>query len=228
MNVIKTEPLKLIKRVLEADLSLIEQPDTKNPMLSVYKKATADYAKKRANYTRVDCHVDTAYKMFILQCIDKAMIERPDKIIERVFRFLPAHLKLQNAIITQRDCLGYLDNEDTNKLVLLDVPYIGSENTCSVAGYEYQPFHQKVAQCLQKSTYPFIYYCRSTPPKSECIFNEAEAEHITKMKLSQYFMNKGFYFQKVHLDKDTELMISNRQYDTATQFQWIDMDENII
>ena len=49
-----------------------------------------------------------------------------------------------------------------------------------------------------------------------------------KMKLAQHFMNQGFYFQKVHLEKDTELIVSNRQYDTETQFLWKDMTENII
>ena len=48
-----------------------------------------------------------------------------------------------------------------------------------------------------------------------------------KMKLGQYFMNKGFYFQKVHLNEDTELLISNRQYDAEAQFLWTDMAENI-
>ena len=66
------------------------------------------------------------------------MMERAGKIIERVFRFLPAHLKLQNSVITQQDCLGYLKNDDTEKLLLLDVPYIGSEHTCAVTGYKYQ------------------------------------------------------------------------------------------
>ena len=83
-------------------------------------------------------------------------------------------------------------------MVLLDVPYIGSENTC-----------------------------RSPPPKSDKIYNKSNAEHIMKMKLAQYFMNKGFFFQKVHLDKDIELMISNHQYYTETQFQWTDIEENI-
>ena len=191
------------------------------------------------------------------------MIEKAGKIMDRVFRFLPAHLKLQNVVITQQDCLSYLQNDDANKLVLLDVPYIGSErtcavtgykyqpfhqkvtdclqnakypflyyigseNTCSVAGYKYQPFHKKVADYLQNAEYPFLYYCRSTPPKSDNIFNKADAEHIMKIKLGQYFMNKGYYFQKVRLDNDTELMISNYQYDTKIQFQWADMDENII
>lgn len=165
--------------------------------------------------------------MFIAQCIDKAMVERAGKIIERVFRFLPAHLKLQNTVITQQDCLSYLHNDDTNKLILLDVPYIGSEHTCAVTGYKYQPFHQKVADFLQNTEYPFLYYCRSTPPKSDNTFNREDAEHIIKMKLAQYFMNKGYYFQKIHLDKDTELMVSNCQYDTETQFPWTDMDENI-
>ena len=228
LNVIKTEPLKLIKRILESDLSFIEQPETKNPMLSAYKKAINDYAERRANYRKVDCDIDFAYKMFITQCIDKAMIERADKIMERIFRFLPAHLKLQNAVITQQDCLGYLKNDDTNKMVLLDVPYIGSEHTCAVTGYKYQPFHQKVAGFLQNAEYPFLYYCRSTQPKSDSNFNRADAEHIMKMKLGQYFMNKGFYFQKVRLDNDTELMISNRQYDPEVQFLWTDINDHII
>ena len=155
-------------------------------------------------------------------------MKKAGKIMERVFRFLPAHLKLQNVVITQQDCLKYLNNDDIDKLVLLDVPYIGSENTCSVTGYKYHPFHQKVTDCLQNAKYPFLYYCRSTPPKSDKIFDKTSAEHIMKIKLGQYFMNKGYYFQKVHLDKDSELMVSNRQYDTETQFQWTDMDENIV
>lgn len=227
LNVIKAEPLKLIKQLLESDLSFIEQSKTKNPILSAYKKTINDYAEKRANYHRVDCDIDIAYKMFITQCIDKAMIERTGKIMERIFRFLPAHLKLQNAIITQQDCLSYLHNDDANKLILLDVPYIGSEHTCAVTGYKYQPFHQKVADFLQNAEYPFLYYCRSTPPKSDKTSTRADAEHIMKIKLGQYFMNKGYYFQKVRLDNDTELMVSNRQYDTETQLQWMDMDENI-
>ena len=40
-------------------------------------------------------------------------------------------------------------------------------------------------------------------------------------------MDKGFYFQKVHLDKDTELMISNQLYDEVAQFQWTEFEENI-
>ena len=228
LNVIKTEPLKLIKQILESDLSFIEQPETKNLMPSAYKKAINDYAERRANYHKVDCNIDIAYKMFITQCIDKAMIERAGKITERIFRFLPAHLKLQNAIITQQDCLGYLKNDDTEKLLLLDVPYIGSEQTCAVTGYKYQPFHKKVADYLQNAEDPFIYYCRSTPPKSGKTSTRADAEHIMKMKLGQYFMNKGFYFQKVHLNEYTELMVSNRQYDADTQFQWTSIDQEII
>ena len=106
LNVIKTEPLKLIKQILESDLLFIEQPETKNPKLSAYKKAINDNAKKRAKYHKVDCNIDIAYQMFIVQCINKAMVESAGKIMERIFRFLPAHLKLQNAVITQQDCLN--------------------------------------------------------------------------------------------------------------------------
>ena len=228
LNVLKKEPLKLIKKLLETNLSCIKQPETKNPKLSAFKKAINDYAEKRVNYHKVDCDIDIAYKMFIVQCIDKAIVERAGKIMERIFRFLPAHLKLQNSVITQEDCLGYLKNVNTKKLLLLDVPYIGSEHTCAVTGYKYQPFHQKVTEYLQNAEYPFLYYCRSTPPKSDSTFDRADAEHIMKMKLGQYFMNKGFYFQKVHLNEDTELLISNRQYDAEAQFLWTDMAENII
>lgn len=228
LNVLKKEPLKLIKRILETDLSFIEQTDTKNPLLSEYKKAITDYTKKRSNYYKIDCNIEIAFKMFIIQCIDKAMIERAGKIMERIFRFIPAHLKLQNAVITQQDCLRYLNNDNTDKLVLLDVPYIGSEHTCGVSGYKYHPFHQKVSDCLQNAEYPFLYYCRSTPPKSDSIFNRKDAEHIMKMKLGQYFMNKRYYFQKVPLKEDTELIISNRQYDADTQFQWTSFEQEII
>lgn len=228
LNVLKKEPLKLIKRILETDLSFIEQPDTKNPLLSEYKKAITDYTKKRSNYYKVDCNIEIAFKMFITQCIDKAMIERAGKIMERIFRFLPAHLKLQNAVITQQDCLRYLNNDNTDKLVLLDVPYIGSEHTCGISGYKYHPFHQKVSDFLQNTEYPFLYYCRSTPPKSDSTYNKENAEHIMKMKLGQYFMNKGYYLQKVHLKEDTELMISNQQYDADAQFQWTSFEQKII
>ena len=111
--------------------------------------------------------------------------------------------------------------------LLLDVPYIGSEHTCAVTGYKYQPFHQKVADFLQNAEYPFLYYCRSTPPKSDSTFNREDAEHIMKMKLGQYFMNKGYYFQKVRLKEDTELMISNQFYNSEVQFQWTNTDKNI-
>ncbi len=107
------------------------------------------------------------------------------------------------------------------------MPYIASEHTCSVAGYKYKPFHKKVANCLQNADYAFLYYCRITPPKPDKTYNMTDAEHIIKMKSAQHFMDKGCYFQKIHLDKDTELMISNCQYDTETQFQWMDIDENI-
>ena len=148
--------------------------------------------------------------------------------MERIFRFLPAHLKLQNAIITQQDCLGYLKNDNTEKLLLLDVPYIGSEHTCAVTGYKYQPFHQKVAEYLQNAEYPFLYFCRSTPPKSDKTSTRADAEHIMKMKLGYHFIDKGYYFQKTFLKEDTELIISNQLYDEESQFQWTSLEQEII
>lgn len=172
--------------------------------------------------------MDIAYKMFILQCIDKATIDKSDRILPKTLKFIPAHIKIQNTIITQEDCLSYLKNDDNNKLFMLDVPYIGSEYTCGITGYNYKPFHKKVAEYLHNATYPFLYYCRSTPPKSEKTFTKADTEYIMKMKLACYFMDKGYYFQKVSLKDDTELIISNRQYDATTQFQWTSMEQEII
>lgn len=227
LNVIKKEPVKLIKKLIETDLSFIQQPETKNPILSEYKKSIHTYEAKRAKYHKVDCNIDIAYEMFLVQCIDKAMIENADKIIQRLLRFLPAHLKLQNTMITQQDCLIYLKNNDRDKLVLLDVPYIGSEHTCSIKGYNYQPFHQKVGNYLQNANFPFLYYCRSTPPKADTPLPRTDAEHVMKMKLAHYFYNRGFFFDKVHLKEDTELIISNRHY-SENQFQWNDFNINIL
>ena len=121
--------------------------------------------------------------------------------------------------------MKHLDN-DMTKLVLLDVPYIGSEYTCSSKGYNYNQFHKSIAEKLSNADYPFLYYCRSTPPKANNPYNEQDATYIQKMKLAQYFFNKGFYFEKVYLKEDTELIISNRQY-SDNQFQWTDGEQNI-
>ncbi len=227
LNVIKKNPLTLIKKILNTELANFEQSSERTNNLRIFRDSTDKYVTTRRNYRKVDCNVDIAYEMFLLQCLSKKYPDNLDKILNRVFRFLPAHLKLQNAIITQEDCLSYLKNDNVNKLILLDVPYIGSEHTCAVKGYKYKPFHEKVADCLQNAKYPFLYYCRSTPPKSDTTFFREQGEHIMKMKLAQHFMDKGFYFKKVHLTEDTELMISNLLYDKKAQFQWTEFEENI-
>ncbi len=227
LNVIKSDPLRLIKKILETELTSFEQSSEKINNLRIFRDSTDKYVTTRRNYHKVDCNIDIAYEMFLLQCLSKKYPDNFDKILNRVFRFLPAHLKLQNAIITQQDCLEYLKNNDTYKFVLLDVPYIGSEHTCAIKEYKYKPFHEKVAECLQNAQYPFLYYCRSTPPKSDNTFTKEQGERIMKMKLAVHFMDKGFYFQKVHLDKDTELMISNQLYDEVAQFQWTSLDQTI-
>ena len=227
MNVIKKNPLTLIKKILNTELANFEQSSERTNNLRIFRDSTDKYVTTRRNYRKVDCNVDIAYEMFLLQCLSKKYPDNLDKILNRVFRFLPAHLKLQNAIITQEDCLKYLKNDDIHKLVLLDVPYIGSEHTCAIKGYKYKPFHEKVAEFLHNAGYPFLYYCRSTPPKSDTTFTREQGEHIMKMKLAQHFMDNGLHFQKVHLKEDTELMISNQLYDEETQFQWTEFEENI-
>lgn len=153
------------------------------------------------------CNIDIAYTMFITQCIDKAHIEQSSEIIKRVLRFLPACMKLQNATITQQDCLTYLRNDTTDKLVLLDTPYIGSESICGIKGYDYNKFHKKVSGYLHNSQYPFLYYCRITPPKSEDTLSSKDAEHVMKIKLEHYFSHLNCCKHTVTQKKDTELIL---------------------
>ena len=144
--------------------------------------------------------------MLIVQCID---VEQKNDIINRTLRFLPASIKLQNATITQKDCLTYLENDTVKKLILLDVPYIGSKKECGIKDYNYKKFHKKVADLLYKAEYPFIYYCRSSAPKSDKSKSQEDKANIMKMKLGQYFL------------------ISNVQY-SESQFQWNDFSQNLL
>lgn len=228
LTVIQKKPLELIRLLLDMDLSFVKTPNLKNSNLRIYKQHTDEYAAKRRNYHKVSCNVEIAFETFLQQCLDKAIIESPEKIFQRILRFLPAHLKLQNATITQKDCLTYLKNDTADKLVLLDVPYIGSESTCGIKKYNYEPFHEKVADLLQQADYPFVYYCRSSAPKSDKTRPLEKKVHMMQMKLGDYFFNKGYYFQKVQLKEDTELMISNQQYDDEKQFEWTDFSQNIL
>lgn len=223
LNVLLKKPLEVIKGILSIDFSFISTPDTKNQQLHIYRDATEKYKEKRRNYHKVDCNVEIAIYTFMLQCIDKEYIEQADKIFRRLSGFLPAHAKLiaSNATITQEDCLTYLDN-DVSKLVLLDVPYIGSEKECGIKDYDYNSFHHKVSTKLKNAEFPFIYYCRSSAPKSDKRYNTVQAHEIIKKKLGLFFFNKRYHFEQVQLKQDTELMISNQHYSPDRQVQWTD------
>jgi len=247
LNVLKLEPLKLIDLYLENDLSFIKNPDTKNPKLKEYKYDLDNYREKRKKYHKVDCNIMIAYEMFITQCIDKQHIENVNDIFVRMLRFLPAHLKLimNETYITQEDCKKYLVDSptitlpnkrllklDSNRLLLLDPPYVGTEHQCSAYDNndKYKAFHSYVADCLGKAKYPFLYYCRSSPSKNINNLTPEEAKHIMKQRLSDYFFDRNFYFNKIYLDNNslTELMISNKAYNPTSQFQWTDISQNIL
>lgn len=224
LNVIKQQPLKLIKSILSTPV--FSNKEHLSEYMTEAHSFIKGYKAKRMQYHKVDCNIDIATMTFIFQCINKQYPEDKDKIFNRITKIIPASIKLQNAIITQEDCIKYLDN-DMNKFMLLDVPYIGSEYTCYAKGYNYNQFHKNIADKLLNADYPFLYYCRSTPPKANNPYNEQGATYIQKMKLAQYFFNKGLYFEKVYLKEDTELIISNRQY-SDNQFLWTDEEQVII
>lgn len=48
LNVIQNEPIKLIKKLIETDLSFINQPNTKKRILNDYQKTLEKYAQKRS------------------------------------------------------------------------------------------------------------------------------------------------------------------------------------
>ena len=223
LNAIKKQPLKLIKSILSTPV--FSNKEYLSEYMTKAHSITKGYEVKRQHYHKIDCNIDIATLTFIIQCINKQYPEDKDKIFNRITKIIPASIKLQNAIITQEDCIKYLDN-DINKLVLLDVPYIGSEYTCYARGYNYNRFHKSIAHKLYNADYPFLYYCRSTPPKANNPYNKQDATYIQKMRLSQYFFDKGFYFEKVYLKEDTELIISNRHY-SDNQFRWTDGAQNI-
>lgn len=224
LNVIKHQPLKLIKSILSSPV--FSNKEYLSEYMTKAHSITKEYEVKRQHYHKIDCNIDIATMAFIFQCVSKQYPEDNNKILNRITRIIPASIKLQNAIITQEDCLKYLDN-DNNKFVLLDVPYIGSEYICSAKGFNYTRFHKNIADKLLNAEYPFLYYCRSTPPKANNPYNRQDAIHIQKLKLAEHFFNKGFYFEKFYLNEDTELIISNRQY-SDNQFQWNDEEQIII
>ena len=91
--------------------------------------------------------------------------------------------------------------------MLLDTPYIGSESICGIKGYDYNKFHKKVAGYLHNAQYPFLYYCRITPPKSDKALSPKDAENVMKMKIDYYFSNLNYRKRTVNLSRDTELII---------------------
>lgn len=229
LNVLKEKGLEFVKYILEDNRWQLEN-DERLANKKDFKKELDEYSEKRKNYHKVDCNIEIAMKTLLYHCWDGRYPENTDDIFQRILRILPACLKLQNAEITQEDCLIYLDNNDKNKLVVLDVPYIGTEKQCNIKGYDYDKFHKKVADKLQQANYSFLYFCRSSAPKSDKSRPKEELERIMKMKIGIYFYNKGYFFQKVHLDnkKVTELIISNQQYDSDCQFEWDEFDTDII
>ena len=243
LNVVKKKGVEFVKYFLNNDIWTLDikkdkEKDTPE-RLNYVKEFQAEintYKTERETFHKIGCNLEIAFKTLLLESWGGAYIDDEDNIFNRILKILPACLKLQNATITQEDCLKYLENNDSNKLIILDVPYIGTEKQCGIKNYDYVKFHKKVAQKLHHAQYSFLYFCRSSAPKSE-IKDKDEfkqqmklelAEKIMKMKLGEFFCNKGFYFEKILLNDDvTELIISNQLYDSKKQFKWINFDTDI-
>lgn len=229
LNVIKENGLEFIKYIFEDGSWQFENAE-RLAAKKEFKEKLDEYSEKRKKYHKVDCDIDIAMKTLLYHCWDGQYPENKNEIFERIIKILPSSLKLQKAEITQENCLKYLDNSDKNKFIILDVPYIGTEKQCGVKVCNYGNFHPKVADKLQQADYPFLYFCRSSAPKSDKSRPKEELEIIMKKNLAKYFYNKGYFFQKIHLDnkKVTELIISNQLYDNDCQFEWDRFDKDII
>lgn len=229
LNVLKCQPLEFVKFALDDELWMIDtRTSDRLNFQKKFKTELEQYYKKRKHYHKVDKNVSIAYATLLYQSWEGQFIDDKDKIFQKILKILPASLKLQNATITQEDGLTYLDNANSNKLVLLDPPYIGTEKECCIEGYDYNKFHEKVSEKLSCAEFPFLYFCRSSAPKSDKLRSKKDKERIMKMKLGLYFFNKGYFFQKIHLKEDTELIICNRQYNSQDQFQWTDFTQKIL
>lgn len=242
LNVIKLKGLTFVKYFLANDVwtYITDKNLTDDTYRLNYKKTLKksldEYENYREKYHKIDCNVEIAFMTLLYHCMEGKYIKNSNDIFNNILKILPACIKLKNARITQEDCLKYLENDDSNKLVILDVPYVGTEKQCGIEDYNYEKFHKKVAQNLYNAPYSFIYFCRSSAPKSETKDkdefkqqkNLEQAEKIMKMKLGELFWNKGFYFEKILLNGDvTELIISNQLYDSQNQFEWIEFDTDI-
>lgn len=227
LNVLKKKGLKFVKYILEDGRWQLEKGKHLTSKKE-FKEELNQYCEKRKNYHKVDCNIEIAMKTLLYHCWEGRNVETGDKVFNRILKILPACLKLQNAEITQEDCLIYLDNN--NKLIILDVPYIGTEKQCEIKGYDYDKFHKKMANKLQQANYPFLYFCRSSAPKSNESILKKDAEISMKKNLANYLYKKGYFFQKVHLNnkKVTELIVSNQQYDSNCQFKWDEFDKDIL
>lgn len=236
LNVIKLKGLTFIKYFLDNDVwtYITDKNLTDDTYRLNYKKTLKksldEYKNSREKHHKIDCNVEMAFMTLLYHCMEGKYVKNSNDIFNNILKILPACIKLKNARITQEDCLKYLENDDSNKFVILDVPYVGTEEQCGIEDYDYERFHKKVAEKLYTANYSFLYFCRSSAPKSDKSRPDKELEKIMKMKLGTYFWNKGFYFEKIYLDNGnvTELMISNQQYDNEKQFEWIDFDTDIL
>lgn len=243
LNVILHEPWHLIFTILEEgiDQSDTDKTDIRRANLKKYRQELQRFkeeAQKNAAIAKksikVDCNISIAAYTFLRQCLSKEHMENSDDILEKLARILCAHLKLlnSNVKITIADATHYLKPRfqininhqiltvDTNRLVIFDPPYIGSEETCNVADCNYSKFHEQVGKLLQKAEFTWLYHCRSTAPKSSNIFSNDEWQKILKNELGHYFFNRNLYYEKIHLNTDTELIISNRLYNSEKQNLW--------
>ena len=241
LNVLLRKPFQLINKVIEEGIDHSEYPNQRRENLAKYRNAIKLF-KDTSPKNKPACDVTIATYTFLLQCLNKKGMEDAEKIFSRIARFLPAHLKLlnSNVKITMVDAADYLKpllkininhqklTIGSNRLVLFDPPYICSEKTCNINGFNYPEFHDKAGRYLMKADYPFLYHCRSSAPKSSDDFSKDKWENILKNKLGEYFFGKKFYLERIRLKEDTELIISKTLYNSRTQFIWNNVHQNIL
>ncbi len=236
LNVLKTNPDKLIKELFKEfeKTNYLKSESIKKD----YDKRINSYDKKYKNRSKCTINIDVAIAVLIGQYLDKPDPDI-DKISNLIFQILPIHLKLKDATITKLDCRTYLSNDNTNKLVILDTPYIGSEYYTGIDDFDYKKFHKDVSQRLFEAEYHWLYFCRITPPsKIKKYLRDVDrfdpiADGIDVMSklLMPHFFNKGYYFNLVYLKfpnnrYEIEVMISNVKY-SNTQFEWIKYEDLI-
>ncbi len=127
LNIIKTDPVKLADKFFK-ELKNFEPytPALRREIANECNRRIEAYDKQQKKYVKTRADVQIAYDLLVFEILNNKYIphhEKFEKIQKLPFKIMPFHLKLKNVTITNLDARCYLQNNNTNRLVIVDGPY---------------------------------------------------------------------------------------------------------